>query len=140
MAQFNWYDRRIIYYVKRIAGVPTVIKTKKSSLFSSNKIISYAGVKGKTFPFDMGKPFLRKKNRWFYVVDVDTGQLTIEAKGNKQLSPQLLDQIIKKELGKQLVSALESPPISGYILVVLLGVGLGIAVGYILGNFFPMNS
>jgi hypothetical protein len=139
MAMINWYDRKIIYYVKENSGFYSVVKTTKSSMLNSNKIINYAGMKGKTFPFDMGKPAFRKKNRWFYFVDVDRGQLQILKKDKESLSSQLLDQIVKKELGKQLVSALESPPISGYILVVLLGAGLGIAIGYILGNFVPMG-
>lgn len=122
--------------MKIINGVATVNWISK---IKANTVISDAGLKGKTFPFDMGKPTFRKRNRWYYFVDVDKGQITLQGGQDPAMAPQLLHAIIKKEIGKQLVSRLETVPFSAQLLVVIICISLGLAAGYILGNVLPMT-
>jgi hypothetical protein len=128
------YDRRIIFYGRKIANVFTVFRVNK---FKGN--IKQAGYKKSLFPFDMSKPAFRRKNKWYYFVDVENGQISL-GDTRTVMSPKLFDLIVKKELGKQLVSVLESVPLLGNLIMMLLGIGLGVAVGYIIGNFAPMSG
>jgi len=125
-------DKRKVYFVRTIAGVPTRICQKSIKAHAQN-----IGYRKLSFNIDIGKPSFRIKNTFYYVVDIHTGQLYFgDAKHG--ISPELLDSILVRNIAKNLVSGLESAPLFSSLIMMLLGTGLGIALGFILGNYFPI--
>jgi hypothetical protein len=129
----DWPDKRSIWYVRHIVGVPTVVKKKKNIKTS----ISQVKFRDKVFTFDISKPAFRWKNYWYYLVDIDSGQMWFGSPP-PAIAPELLDAVLVRKLGQQLVSALETASIFQNLVMILVFIGLGIAIGYIMGNFVPM--
>lgn len=128
------YDKRKVHFVKSIANVPTRIKTRK--IKSPGRYITF---KNHTFEFDIAKPAYRIRNIFYYIVDIDKGQICFPEAAINASAPELLDKIVRRSLAKQLVSSVEKMPLSEVLLYILLSVGMGAGLGYILGNFFPMG-
>jgi len=125
---FSGRDKRRLLYIRTISGVPTVIRRKKIK----GNLIKFTYNK-RTFPFDMSRPAFRIKNTFFYICDVNKGQLHFDIDVKSVVAPELLDAILNRHIVKDLVSGLENPAILGYLIYVILGAGLGLSVGYILG-------
>jgi hypothetical protein len=125
-------DKRKVYFVRIIAGVPTRITQKTIKASTVN-----VGYRKLLFPIDIGKPSFRIKNTFYYVVDIHSGQLYF-GDAKHSISPELLDSILVRNIAKNLVSGLESAPLFSSIIMILLGIGLGLALGFILGNYFPI--
>jgi hypothetical protein len=125
-------DKRIVWFVKSISGIKTVVKS--NTVKSYKEDVSYRKL---THPFDFDKPCLRIKNRFIYIVDEKYGQLGFD-KPKQKVSPQLMDMVMKKQIAKQLISVMEKVPFGGNIIMIILAAGMGIAIGVIVGNYFPI--
>ena len=125
-------DIRRILYVKKISGVLSQIKSKK---ISGN--VTQIRVGKKTFNFDIGNPLFRRRNKFFYFVDVDRGQLSLN-ENIEQVSPEIMDAILSENVVKQIVGSLRQATIESWFMIVIY-IGLGVAVGYIIGNAVPIG-
>lgn len=132
---YTWTEKRKVFYVKSLEGVPTVFK---KHTIRKGMMKREATIGEHTFTFDMGKPTYRNRNKCFYFVDVDAGQVWVNKKDTPELSAKLLQATLKDEIGKQLVAGLDSNPFMGNIVMLLMGIAIGILGGYILGNILPM--
>jgi len=135
MYVYTWTEKRKIFYVKSVEGVYTVFRkhTIKQGFTKTE-----ATIHKKTFTFDIGKPTYRNKNKCFYFVDVNDGQVWINDKGSPELSAKLLHATLKEEIGKQLVTRLDKHPFMGDVMMLVMGSIIGILGGYVLGNLLPM--
>lgn len=130
-----WIEKRKVFYVKKIGNVYNVFKRHT---IGTNKVKREATIGEHTFNFDMGKPAYRNRNKSFYFVDVDEGQIALNTKENPEISAKLLQATLKEEVGKQLVAGLDSNPFMGNVLMLIIGIIIGLLGGYILGQFIPM--
>lgn len=135
MYVYTWTEKRKIFYVKSVEGLPTVFK---KHTIGQGMTRTATTINGKTFTFDIGKPTYRNRNKCFYFVDIKDGQVWINDKGNPELSAKLLHATLKEEIGKQLVTKLDRHPFMGDIMMLIMGIIMGILGGYVLGNIFPM--
>lgn len=127
-------DKRKVIFVRKVSGIHTTINIRKISILTTAVKIG-----DKQFPIDISKPVFRIKNVFYYMIDVDSGQV-IYAQKQSEVSPEILDMVIGKKIVSQIVSSLEKLNWKDYILYIILSIGLGLALGFILGNYFPMNS
>ena len=126
-------DRRIIKYVRSIAGVQTVVKT--SRVKPNLKVITY---RDQSFPFDMNAATYRQRNRFYYFVDIEKGQLAF--KGSKlSISPELMNATFKRQIAKQFLAVLETPASMASIIMILLALGAGVFAGIVIGNYMPIG-
>jgi len=122
-------DKKKLYFVQNVGGFPTVIKQITVSIDA--KQIRYRQL---MFDFDVGKPAFRIANTFFYLMDINKGQVGF-AEPDGGIAPELLDAIITRKIAKQLIAGLENPALMGSLVYILLSVGLGLACGFILGKW-----
>lgn len=125
-------DRRRVLFVKRIAGIQTVIG--KKNIKSSTERVTF---NKRQYPIDTKYPSYRTKKFYMYVLNVETGQLYFQANVENKIDSRLMDMIFNQEIVKQIVSSLTTKPMLDNIIMVLMGIGMGMAIGYIIGNFVP---
>jgi len=126
-------DKRIIIFVSEISGIRSAVGKKKVKPHEDS--VKY---RGRTFPFDINNPIIRRKNKFIYYVDIRTGQCQI-SKQDVPINPKLFDLLISHEIIAQIVGAMKKRMKFEEIVILILGIGLGIAVGYIIGNYVPMT-
>jgi hypothetical protein len=136
MYVYTWNEKRRIFFVKPMENVPTVFRKRS---IGNGKIVRSVNIGDNTFKFDIGKPTYRNRNKAFYFVDVDKGQIWISPKDTPEMSAKLLQADLKDEIGKQLVAGIDANPFMGNILMLAIGVIIGLLAGYILGQFVPMR-
>jgi len=122
-------DKKKLYFVQKVGGFPTVIK--QINIKVDAKQISY---KRLMYDFDVGRPAFRIANTFFYLMDINKGQIAFaEPKGG--VAPELMDAILTRKIAKQLIAGLENPALMGSLVYVILSIGLGLACGFILGKW-----
>ena len=128
-------DKRIVILVVDVSGVRTPVGKKKVK--PQTESVQYKG--GRTFPFNINKPIIRRKNKFIYYVDIRTGQLEISSK-IIPINPKLFDLLISHEIVAQIVGAMRKRLKFEEIVMLLLAGGFGVAVGFILGNYAPISG
>jgi hypothetical protein len=127
-------DRRRVLFVKRIAGVQTVIG--KRNIKSSTERVTF---QKRQYPIDTRYPSYRTKKFYMYVLNIETGQLYFQANIENKIDSRLMDMIFNQEIVKQIVSSLTTKPFMESIVMIIMGICMGVALGYILGNFIPFT-
>lgn len=126
-------DKRRVLFVKHLSGIPTVLTKKLKKGF-----VRQVNIAENNFDFDSTKPAFRSKNTFYYLVDIDKGQLDFVIPPDPA-SPELRYKILKKGLVSQLVSGLDTKGLTEMILYILLaGAAFGF-MGYIIGNVLPIG-
>jgi hypothetical protein len=132
--QLDRNDKYKVKFVHMVSEVPHVLSTRKVKKFQSS-----VSEKGMTFTLDWNQPAYRQKNTFFYMIDIEKGQLLINARDEqKVVSPEATHMVIKRSGIRQLVMSMEKRKMGEIILYVILGVIAGVLGGYILGNVLPM--
>jgi hypothetical protein len=126
-------DKNKLLYVRQKSGILTVTASRKISM--SEKLV---GMKGHQFAFDSSKPAFRIKNTFYYVVDLEKGQLDFD-KNKKAFSPKLWDAIMNQHIVKDLVSGLQNVQFKQMVFYLLIGIAIGTPIGYIIGQFFGIK-
>jgi hypothetical protein len=121
-------DKKRLLIVRDISGIPTLVK--KMKILGRTDKVRYGK---KSFPFDMSAPTYRSRNTFYYVLDVDDGQMTLK-NTLSPVSPNLLDIVMNRHVIKDLVSGLESTKFSELLLYILMALACGIPVGFIIGQ------
>jgi hypothetical protein len=121
-------DKRKIFYVRNMNGILSVLMRKNLKI---NAVT--AGLKGRTFPFDIGRPAFRNKNTFYYIVDVEKGQINFNTDIKPPVAPELWDAVMNRHIIKDLVSSLESPEIWASLLYIILALVAGLGLGAVLG-------
>lgn len=122
-------DVRSLFFVQKIGGFPTVIKEQKIAVDS--KTVPY---RENLYRLDVGKPAFRIGNVFYYIIDIDKGQMSF-LDSKDQIAPELMDAILKRKVAKQLTSNLETTPIPPNLIYLFLTLGLGLALGFIIGHW-----
>ena len=137
MSHMDWTidnkDRRRILFVRLQSGILTVLK--KKNIMGSTKMVSFLK---NTFDIDTGKPAFRSKNTFYYLVDIQKGQLWFES-SEPPISPSIIHKVLKESTVSQLVSGLDTRGMMGSILYLIIGIAIGALGGYIIGNLAPMG-
>ena len=131
---FTRKDKRILCHVTKMSGVLTVVKKRKIPPHNDK-----ATYRKTAFPFDIGNPAYRVKNKFYYFVDTKVGQLSFNAI-KTPMSTKLLDLILNQEIVRQIIGTFKIRATSEMIMFMLLSLGMGLALGFIIGNFVPMNA
>ena len=127
-------DKYRLILFRRVSGALNVIKQRKIKIQANE--VSY---RGKLWPLDIAQPIYRRKNTFYYMVDVMKGQITVTERElhAKEVPPDMLEAILYKSVVAQTVSGLEHPKLGPVIVYVILTAGMCLAVGYIIGTYFP---
>ncbi len=129
-------DKRKILWVTIVNGMPSVIAERK--VLSSEDRVTFRRLKGAdSFHLDASRPTFRKKNTFYYFVDIKKGQLFFGENENK-VSSQMMNTVWNQEAIRQIISGLESTKFMQILPYILLAGGMFLAVGYILGNAVPL--
>lgn len=130
-------DKYKVILVRIVSGVLHVIKTQNIKIYT--KEVAYRSAR---FTFDIAKPIYRKKNTYFYMVDIKEGQVTVKnyklIKG--RVPPEMIESILYESIVQQTVAGLEKMKLGPIIVYVLLAAGMALACGYILGINFPTGA
>lgn len=124
-------NKYYVYVVVRIGDSFRIQKKRK--IRSTTKIIDIA--KDNTKSINISTPTFSRKNKSFYVIDSEDGQLTF----NKELSKAhtlMLNLLVRKSVISQLTSSF-SKALKGmnFILIISL-IGFGVGIGWIAKGFF----
>lgn len=126
-------DKRRVLFVKPLSGIPSIL-TKKA-MKGRTKQVNFAQ---SNFDFDSSKPAFRSKNTFYYLVDIERGQLNFDVP-IEPVSPELRFKVLKKGLVSQLVSGLDTKGLAEMLIYILLaGAAFGF-MGYIIGNVLPIG-
>ena len=128
-------DKYKVKFVHMVSEVPHVLSTRTVKKFQTS-----VSEKGMTFTIDFNQPAFRQKNTFFYMIDIEKGQLLINARDEqKVVSPEATHMVIKRSGIRQLVMSMEKRKMGEIILYVILGVIAGMLGGYIVGNILPIR-
>jgi hypothetical protein len=120
-------EKRKVMFVVRMGKIPYVISVKNIDVTSQD--VRYN--RKLLHPIDITHPTFKRKNTFFYMVDIKSGQLSF-SDSKAIFSPELFDTLVTNHLGKQLVAGLEASPFFQNIAVVLLGILCGTGIGYVI--------
>ena len=122
-------DKKKLYFVQSMGGFPTVIKQIKLQVDA--KQIRYRQL---MYNFDVGKPAFRIANTFYYLMDINKGQINFP-EPKQGIAPELMDAILTRKIAKQLIAGLENPALMGSLVYIGLSICLGLATGFILGHW-----
>ena len=131
-------DRYRVIIVRKVSGVLHEIKRRKIKIHT--KEIPYRSAR---FPFDIAKPIYRRKNTFYYMVDIKLGQLIVSTKGiigGNKVPPEMIEAILYESVVAQTVSGLEHLKWKPVIIYVILSSCIAVLCGYLLGVNFPMGG
>ena len=125
-------DKYKLILVRRVSGALNEIKRRNIKIQANE--VSY---RGKRWPLDIAEPIYRRKNTFYYMVDVMRGQITVTDREllAKEVPPEMIEAILYKSIVAQTVSGLEHPKMGPVIVYVILTAGMCLAVGYIIGSY-----
>lgn len=130
---FDGTDRRKVLFVRSMSGVPSILTRKYVK--GNRKQIDY--IKD-NFDFDSSRPAFRSRNTFYYLVDIQKGQMHL-TQPSEPFIPALRFKILKKGLVSQLVSGLDTKGLAEMLIYILLaGAAFGF-MGYIIGNILPIG-
>ena len=130
-------DRYKVIIVRMVSGVLHVIKRKRIRIHT--KEVSYRKAR---YTFDISKPIYRRKNTYYYMVDIKRGQITVKnyKLGGNNVPPEMIESILYESIVQQTVSGLENLKLGAILIYVILAAGMALACGYILGINFPTGA
>lgn len=128
-------DKYKVKFVHMVSEVPHVLSTRKIKKFQTT-----VSEKGMAFTIDYNQPAFRQKNTFFYMIDIDKGQLLINAhESQKIVSPEATHMVIKRSGIRQLVMSMEKRKMADIVVYIIISAIAGILGGFIIGNVFPMG-
>lgn len=130
-------DKYKVIVVRLVSGVLHVIKQRNIKIHT--KEIRYRSA---SFTFDIAKPIYRRKNTFYYMVDIKRGQISVK---NQKLAvgtipPEMIESILYESIVQQTVAGLEKMKLGPVIVYMILAAGMALACGYILGINFPTGG
>ena len=131
-------DRYKVIIVRTVSGVLHEIKRRNIKIHT--KEIAYRSAR---FPFDIAQPIYRRKNTFYYMIDIKKGQLIISQEGiigGNKVPPEMIEMILYESVVAQTVSGLEHPKLGPTIIYVILASLVALAGGYLLGINFPTGA
>ena len=115
-----------------------VVKRRR---FNPGKATDGVSFRKRTYVIDLLRPAYREKNRYCYMMDVDTGQKFVGTTP-MPISAKLLDAILRQEIAKQLVAGLGGVK-GNWTLAIIIGLICavsGILGGIIIGQFISFGG
>lgn len=125
-------DKYKVKFVRSVSGVPSVVSTRKIK-----KRQEFVSEHDKTFTIDYNQPLYREKNTYWYVCDLEHGQMFADVPDNN-IDPTLNHMILGRSAIRQLVMGMEKRKMVDILIYVALAIGVGILAGYLLGLVFPV--
>lgn len=126
-------DKYKVKFCRMISGVPSVVSTRRIKKFST--VVHEHGL---SFGIDFNKPTYRQKNTYYYMFDIENGQMLVGTAG-QTISPALTNMIVKKSGIRQLIMGMEKRKLGDILIYILLAIACGVMGGYLLGTAFPMG-
>jgi hypothetical protein len=123
-------------FSRGVSGASVVVRRRR---FNPDKASEGVSFRGRSHPIDLSHPIYREKKRYYYLIDVDGGQRTVQDIGST-VSPKLMDAVMKREIAKQLVAGLQG--VGDWKLALIIGLiclGAGIMGGIVLGQFIDFT-
>lgn len=128
--------KAIVIFMQKINGTYHRIGSKV--LRGGKKDVRY---KGHAYVIDINKPVYRRRNRIFYMMDIDTinpGQIEIGT-ATCPVSADLVDCILEQELPRQFSNALtKGKGIDGSIILIIVIGAICAAMGFFAGQVFTI--
>lgn len=118
----------IIVLVQEQQGIFSILKKKKFNPISPE--ITY---KKKAFTIDVNTPSYSKGLKFFYFVDIKSGQLTYYSDINSDANPEIVDMILYKKIISQLTANMSGDAYKLNIITLVIGGAMGGLLGYIIG-------
>ena len=130
-------DKYKVILVRMVSGVLHEIKRQNIKIHT--KEIPYRSAR---FTFDIAKPIYRRKNTYYYMVDIKKGQVIVKnyKLGVGNVPPEMIESILYESIVQQTVSGLEKMKLGPILVYVILAAGMALACGYILGINFPTGG
>jgi hypothetical protein len=108
--------------------------------FDPDQAADGVSYRGRTHTIDLRKPIYREKGKFYYLIEMESGQISVGEGKEPPVSPKLMDSIMRKEVAKQLVMGLEpTGDLKSMLLVIVVVAVAGILGGFILGQLFHLG-
>ena len=124
--QIDRKDKYKVKFVRVISGTPNVVSVKKIRKFTNT-----VHEKDMSFVIDFNCPTYREGNTFWFMFDIERGQLVIDASG-KIVAPSLNHMILKRQGIRQLVMSTEKRKMMDIIVYIILAIAVGIMGGFLL--------
>lgn len=125
-------DKYKVQFVRMMSGVPTIVSTRRIKKFQTE-----VSIKRSSFAIDFNHPSYRKKNTYYYLFDIEKGQMFYGSIDSKIMA-EIVHLVVTKSGIRQLVTSVEKKKMGDILLYVILSIIVGLMGGYILGNILPM--
>lgn len=122
-----------VIFCENIAGTPVFIgaRMRKYNNSSETEVIQF---KKRSFHIHYDKPYMRRKNRYEYVIDVTNNCQITGEKLENPIPASFWDDIFSAEVPRQLATEATIQGLGGLpLMMILIVLGAGIAIGTMLG-------
>lgn len=94
------------------------------------------------YPFDIQKDVFHLDNTYYYMLDINVGQLTLNGKDKPDFNPVLLAKLVKDKVIAQYTTRLTEQQKKASIMIGVFGIILGSILGFLVGKWnvlFPAS-